>query len=127
LASNEEHQNSTSPKSIRTPTPSASTLPTHISFSYDPSDNEDEGEDLPDDNKDDFQYVPVSSQSKLVQFQFLTFARQQKLELNSNDGNNENNNDDDEEEEDDTLKDQNMEEDEKEDDEEQQEVRYKID
>ncbi len=103
-------------------------MPTHISFSYDPSDNEDEGEDLPDDNKDDFQYVPVSSQSKLVQFQFLTFARQQKLELNSNGGNNENNNDDDDdEEEDDTLKDQNMEEYEKENDEEQQEVRYKID
>jgi hypothetical protein len=104
-------------------------LPTHISFSYDPSDNEDEEQDILNENKDDFQYVPISSQSKLVQFQFLTFARQQQLELNSNDDNNEKNNDDedDDEEEEDTLIDQNMEEDDEEDQEEQQEVRYKID
>ncbi|CAF5142704.1 unnamed protein product, partial [Rotaria sp. Silwood1] len=49
------------------------------------SDNDDEGDDIPQDNKDDFQYVPVSSQSKLVQFQFLTFARQQQLNLHSDD------------------------------------------
>ncbi len=106
-------------------------MPTHISFSYDPSDNEDEEQDILNENKDDFQYVPISSQSKLVQFQFLTFARQQQLELNSNDDNNEKNNDDDEddddEEEEDTLIDQNIEEDDEEDQEEQQEVRYKID
>ncbi len=104
-------------------------MPTHISFSYDPSDNEDEEQDILNENKDDFQYVPISSQSKLVQFQFLTFARQQQLELNSNDDNNEKNNDDedDDEEEEDTLIDQNMEEDDEEDQEEQQEVRYKID
>ncbi|CAF1492923.1 unnamed protein product [Rotaria magnacalcarata] len=85
LASNEEHQTSTSPKLTITPATSTSSLPTHISFSYDPSDNEDDREDLPHNDKDDFQYVPVSSQSKLVQFQFLAFARQQQLNLNSDD------------------------------------------
>ncbi|CAF3311741.1 unnamed protein product [Rotaria socialis] len=85
LASNEEHQTSTSPKPTITPTTSTSSLPTHISFSYDSSDNEDDREDLPHNDKDDFQYVPVSSQSKLVQFQFLAFARQQQLNLNSDD------------------------------------------
>ncbi|CAF3583318.1 unnamed protein product [Rotaria sp. Silwood1] len=85
LASNEEHQNSTSSKPNIIPTTSTSSLPTHISFSYDPSDNDDEGDDIPQDNKDDFHYVPVSSQSKLVQFQFLTFARQQQLNLHSDD------------------------------------------
>ncbi len=117
LASNEEHQNPTSPKSITTPSTSTSSLPTHISFSYDPSDDE-EGENLPDDNKDDFQYVPVSSQSKLVQFQFLTFARQQQLEINNDgdDGTNEKNDADNEEE--GTFIDHN--------EEEEQEVRYAV-
>ena len=82
LASNEERQNSISPKSNTT---SISNLPTHISFSYDPSDNDDEVDDLLQDDRDDFQYVPVSSQSKLVQFQFLTFARQQQLNSNNDD------------------------------------------
>ncbi|CAF0859263.1 unnamed protein product [Rotaria sordida] len=113
LASNEEHQNSTSSQPNITPTTSTSSLPTHISFSYDPSDNDndDEGEEISHDDKDDFQYVPVSSQSKLVQFQFLTFARQQQLDLNSED-----------EEKEDTIIDQNMpEEDEDDDDEKEQE------
>jgi len=121
LASNEEHQNPISPKSVTT---STSSLPTHISFSYDRSDDE-EREDLPNDDKDDFQYVPVSSQSKLVQFQFLTFARQQHLGLTSDDGNNEkkdvDGDDDDEEEEDkDTIIGQNMKEDEEENEEEEE-------
>jgi hypothetical protein len=125
LASNEEHQNPISPKPNITPTTSTSSLPTHISFSYDLSDNDEEGEDLPNDDKYEFQYVPVSSQSKLVQFQFLTFARQQLLTLN---------NDDDEEKEDNTIITQNMQEDEEEEDdngddddeEEEQEVRCGI-
>lgn len=111
LASNEEHQNPISPKPVSAPTTS---LPTHISFSYDPSDDDEEGENLPQDDKDDFQYVPVSSQSKLVQFQFLTFARQQQLTVDNGD-HDENNKekqyydsddddeDDDDEEEEDTL------------------------
>jgi len=69
LASNEEHQNSTSPKSDKTPPSTTSSLPTHISFSYDRCDDEEE-EDLPNDDKNDFEYVPISSQSKLVQFKF---------------------------------------------------------
>ncbi|CAF3195346.1 unnamed protein product [Rotaria sp. Silwood2] len=110
LASNEEHQNSTSSKPNITPTTSTSSLPTHISFSYDPSDNDDEGEDISHDDKDDFQYVPVSSQSKLVQFQFLAFARQQQLDLNSDD-----------EEKDNTIINQNMQEDDEDDEKEQEE------
>ena len=126
LASNEEHQNPISPKPVSPPTTS---LPTHISFSYDPSDDDDEEEeeeDLSRDDKNDFQYVPVSSQSKLVQFQFLTFVRQQQLNID-NDGNDENNkekqyydSDDDEdedEEQEDTLVDHPLE-----DNEEEQEV-----
>ncbi|CAF1403642.1 unnamed protein product [Rotaria sp. Silwood1] len=111
LASNEEHQNSTSSKPNITPTISTSSLPTHISFSYDPSDNDDEGDDIPQDNKDDFHYVPVSSQSKLVQFQFLTFARQQQLNLHSDD-----------EEKDDTIIGPNMPEDDDEKEQEEEEI-----
>ncbi|CAF3619259.1 unnamed protein product [Rotaria sp. Silwood1] len=111
LASNEEHQNSTSSKPNIIPTTSTSSLPTHISFSYDPSDNDDEGDDIPQDNKDDFQYVPVSSQSKLVQFQFLTFARQQQLNLHSDD-----------EEKDDTIIGPNMPEDDDEKEQEEEEI-----
>ncbi len=121
MASNEEHQNLTSPKPITTPT--TSSLITHISFSYDPSDDdEEEGEDLRNVDKDDFQYVPVSSQSKLVQFQFLTFARQQQLDIDNEDNEKQDHSDDDEEEDEDKLVGQNMEEDEeKADDEEEEE------
>jgi hypothetical protein len=85
-----------------------SRLPTHISFSYesnsdnenddndvaaataaadDDDDDDDDETDLIHDHEKDFQYVPVSSQSKLVQFQYLTFARQQQLFSNSDDEN----------------------------------------
>ena len=116
LASNEEHHNPTSPKPVSATTTSTTSLPTHISFSYDPSDTEERGdeeekEDLPQDDKDDFQYVPVSSQSKLVQFQFLTFARQQQLDADDGgdkkktkqdyDSDDDDDDDDDQEEEDD--------------------------
>jgi hypothetical protein len=127
LASNEEHQNPISPEIstiITATTPGTSSVPTHISFSYDPSDD-DEGEDLSNDGKNDFKYVPVSSQSKLVQFQFLTFARQQQLDTT---------NDDNEEEKTNFNTEQYMQEDEEdeeqqeeEDEEQGQEVRYEID
>lgn len=101
LASNDEGHISTLPKPTsptatapgsETTTIGPSRLPTHISFSYDSSqeDNEvhvEQGEDESDDtesmvnDKDDFQYVPLSSQSKLVQLQFLSFARQQQFLL----------------------------------------------
>ncbi len=118
-----------------TPATSTSSLPTHISFSYDPSDGEEEeGDDLLNNDKDYFQYVPVSSQSKLVQFQFLTFARQQQLDRNHDDDESNikkylNNDDDDddsdneEDEDEDTLVGQHIEDDQdKGDDDEEQEV-----
>ena len=127
LASSEEHQNLTSPKPVITPTTSStSSLPTHISFSYDPSDGEDEeGDDLLNNDQDDFQYVPVSSQSKLVQFQFLTFARQQ-LDINDDESNekqdsSDDDDDDEEDEGDDTLVGQDIEEDQNNDDDDSEE------
>ncbi len=51
LASHEEHQNPTSPKSITTP--STSTLPTHISFSFDPSDDDEEEDTFTDQNEEE--------------------------------------------------------------------------
>jgi hypothetical protein len=50
LASNAEHQNPASPKSITTP--STSTLPTHISFSFDPSDDDEEEDTFIDQNEE---------------------------------------------------------------------------
>lgn len=121
LASNDESQVASLPKST-SPSTGASTsrLPTHISFSYESSQDEndetlvaenpkqqddknddddrhvieDKGENDEDEEEDDgwlsnakngFQYVPLSSQSKLVQFQFLTFARQQSYLLENED------------------------------------------
>ena len=119
LASHEEQQNLTSPTGNGIPnaaSPPASTstnFPTHISFSYERSDDEDDDTaNLINGDKNDFQYVPLSSQSKLVQCQFIAFARQQQflLENNSNydddsddddddDGDGDNNNDDDDDDE----------------------------
>ena len=137
LASNEEHHNPTSPKPASAPTTiSTTSLPTHISFSYDPSDNEEEDDDdddekdLPQDDKDDFQYVPVSSQSKLVQLQFLTFARQQQLDADHDGEKNNKKNDYDSDDDDDDDEEEEEEEEEilighsMEDDDEDQEVRH---
>ena len=86
LASTEEPAACTSPEAIAA-VATASSLPTHISFSYESSDDDDDAaEELTTDDGNTFQYVPVSSQSKLVQFQFLTFARQQLLTDTENDG-----------------------------------------
>ncbi|CAF0755152.1 unnamed protein product [Adineta ricciae] len=110
LASNDEQQTTTSPKST-TSIPASTTvsvLPTHISFSYDLSDDEG-GDEIVNEDKNDFQYVPVSSQSKLVQFQFLTFARQQNLDVNSdNDGSSVNDSDEDEDEDEDEYGDEHL-------------------
>jgi hypothetical protein len=51
LASNEEHQNSTSPKSITTS--STSTLPPYISFSFDPSDDDEKEDTFTDQNEEE--------------------------------------------------------------------------
>ncbi|CAF1303591.1 unnamed protein product [Adineta steineri] len=101
LASNEEHQNSTSPKSVIPPTASISVLPTHISFTYDPSDDEDNDNEEENLSTNNFQHLPVSSQSKFVQFQFLTFARQQHLDLNDDENKNNNEETDTDDEDDD--------------------------
>jgi hypothetical protein len=51
LASHEQHQNSTSRKSITTS--STSTLPPYISFLFDPSDDDEEEDTFTDQNQED--------------------------------------------------------------------------
>ena len=126
LASSEDAPIPTSPKpTVASVSPQASILPTHISFSYDPSDDEDgdgEVENLISNSKEHFQYVPLSSQSKLVQFQFLTFARQQQSLLNGDldQTAEKDNTDSDDDDDDEAIADQHMDDDDQDEEEQQQ-------
>lgn len=90
---------------ITATTATTTNMPTHISFSYDRSDDDEDVNDDDinpvDDEKSDFQYVPLSNQPKLVQCQFLAFARQQQFLLSSDDDDSDEDEDEDEDDDDD--------------------------